>query len=233
MRDIEFRDFKKCLLRGGVAPKHVARITRELSDHHADLEQEAKITGISERKATDYAWNHLGDERTLIINTLAQKTLRSWAFRWPWAIYTITPLLILISITAAFLLAIAGFGTLMNFCQSTALIPEWIKVLGDGICLFISFLITPLIAISLILVAQRRESTMLWPIIGGLILISIGCAMTVGLIYPSAQSSDGAIYLSVSYDTAINLIKLGGSLSLLAVSIFSGYAKCLRQRLPA
>jgi hypothetical protein len=43
----QFEKIRESLLRGGVAPRHVARYTRELRDHFDDLVREERANGGS------------------------------------------------------------------------------------------------------------------------------------------------------------------------------------------
>jgi hypothetical protein len=71
------------LLESGVAPRHVRRIVAELDDHLDDLCREARLEGMSETDARDWAMQRIGDQRQIARRMLASADLRAWVYRYP------------------------------------------------------------------------------------------------------------------------------------------------------
>ena len=92
MRDcIDYRSLATRLLRGGIAPRRVRRLVAELRDHFEDLRNDALADGMTETEAASRATARLGSEQRVASEMLARPELRSWAARWPWAIYGLLP----------------------------------------------------------------------------------------------------------------------------------------------
>jgi hypothetical protein len=90
-----FPELRERLLRAGIAPRHVRRYLSELSDHLADLTAEEQRLGLSPSAARTAALHRLGTTDTLAEAMLAQPRLQSLSARAPWAVFTLSPLLLL------------------------------------------------------------------------------------------------------------------------------------------
>jgi hypothetical protein len=93
----EFRahELRECLLRGGVAPRHVRRYLTELRDHLADLTVEEERAGRSRAEAEEAALVRLGGMDALAKAMIDRRELQSWSVRVPWAMFGAAPLLCL------------------------------------------------------------------------------------------------------------------------------------------
>ncbi|HEX5233926.1 MAG TPA: hypothetical protein VFW25_01205 [Silvibacterium sp.] len=100
----QFNELRERLLRAGVAPRHVARYLRELSDHLADLIAEEERGGRSRADAESAAMRRLGAMEDLCRAMTEQRRLRSWSARAPWAVFGGGSLLVL---AAAYFVACA------------------------------------------------------------------------------------------------------------------------------
>jgi hypothetical protein len=83
------------LLSAGVAPRHVRRTVRELSDHFDDLVREEKDGGAARALAETRALSRLGQEDDLAAAMLARPELRSFMARFPWAVFGLGPVVLL------------------------------------------------------------------------------------------------------------------------------------------
>ena len=79
------------LLSGGVAPRHVRRTIVELQEHYTDLHDDALKRGLSPQDSDEEALSRLGKEDDLIAEVLSKQELRSWASRYPCAVYGLAP----------------------------------------------------------------------------------------------------------------------------------------------
>jgi hypothetical protein len=90
------------LLHAGIAPRHVRRYLRELSDHFDDLVREEMAGGAARELAETRALSRLGNDDVLADAMLSRPELRSLTARFPWAVFGIAPLVIpLLSAVAA------------------------------------------------------------------------------------------------------------------------------------
>jgi hypothetical protein len=90
-----FPQLRERLLRAGIAPRHVRRYLTELSDHLADLTAEEQTRGLPPSAAASAALHRLGTTDTLAQAMIAQPRLHSLSARAPWAVFSLTPLLVL------------------------------------------------------------------------------------------------------------------------------------------
>src|SRR6185312_5057943 len=93
--DRQFPRLSERLLRAGIAPRHVRRYRRELTDHYDDLVREESESGAGREWAQTKALSRLGHEDDLAAAMLARPELRAFMVRYPWAVFGIGPLLLL------------------------------------------------------------------------------------------------------------------------------------------
>lgn len=86
-----FDDLRERLLRAGIAPRHVRRYLRELTDHFKDLRAEELSAGRSTEDAESAALTRLGTVDDLLDAMTAQPHLRAWSVRAPWLAFGIVP----------------------------------------------------------------------------------------------------------------------------------------------
>lgn len=82
-----FDELREPLLRAGVAPRHVRRYLRELSDHLADLTAEEERAGRSRTEAESAALTRIGEMDELAKAMMEQRQFQSWCARAPWAVF--------------------------------------------------------------------------------------------------------------------------------------------------
>jgi hypothetical protein len=83
------------LLHAGIAPRHVGRYCRELSDHFDDLVRAEKAGGAARELAETRALSRLGNDEDLAQAMLARTELRSFMARYPWAVFGVGPVVTL------------------------------------------------------------------------------------------------------------------------------------------
>jgi hypothetical protein len=83
------------LLTAGIAPRHVRRYARELSDHYDDLVREEIANGAGRELAQTKALARLGTDEDLAEAMLARPGLRSLTARFPWAVFGLGPVVML------------------------------------------------------------------------------------------------------------------------------------------
>ncbi len=93
-----FPQLRESLLRAGIAPRHVCRYLAELSDHLVDLAAEEQQRGLSSAEAHTAALTRLGTVDTLAHAMIAQSRFQSLSARVPWAVFSLTPILLLAAV---------------------------------------------------------------------------------------------------------------------------------------
>lgn len=83
------------LLTAGIAPRHVRRYVRELSDHFDDLVREEQEGGAARELAETRALSRLGQESDLADAMLSRPELKSLTSRFPWAVFGLGPVALL------------------------------------------------------------------------------------------------------------------------------------------
>jgi hypothetical protein len=103
------------LLYAGIAPRHVRRTVRELSDHFDDLVREEKDGGAARDLAETRALSRLGHEDDLAEAMLSRPELKSFTARYPWAVFGLGPLVMLALAVAAALFLEVGIIMVLNW----------------------------------------------------------------------------------------------------------------------
>jgi hypothetical protein len=205
MRDFDFRGLKTRLLRGGVAPKHVRRTLRELRHHYEDLEHRGLAEGLSAEDAAAQAAERLGDQHLIIEEALARPELRSWAFRLPWGIYGVLPVVALaLAVVGSFLVCL----WLLEIAQSASGLSEpafaqavvdhwWSRALLEGWMLGTVYALPAAVAGALCLFAARRDASILWPAIGVFLVLFLGFCCDIYFTPPPAADQLAEISASI------------------------------------
>lgn len=159
-----FNELRERLLRAGIAPRHVRRYLRELTDHLADLTAAELRAGRTPTEAESIALTRLGTTDTLAQAMLLQPQLRSWTARLPWAVFTLTPLTLL---AAAYFVAcfILWSGWQIFLPEQTN---PFVRIHGVAVIYFgigrMLYIGAPVFTGWVIaLVAVRQRFTWLWP----------------------------------------------------------------------
>jgi hypothetical protein len=195
MRELDFDSLKERLLRGGVAPKHVRRTITELRDHHTDLFAEAFARGCSLEDAGREASIRLGDEDALAAAAFARPELRSWAHRWPWVAYCLTPTAVLLAASAALFLLL-GFSGVVHL-DHDAFAKRW-GALAAVLRLFYTFGLPLLLAVVCCVLAGQRRADLRRPVIGVVVVAIIGGALTLDVVWPHGPNAHGALALRLA-----------------------------------
>jgi len=76
-------ELRECLLRAGVAPRHVRRYLTEFADHFADLRADEERAGRSHVDAESAALARLGRIDDLAKAMIEQRQFQSWGAQAP------------------------------------------------------------------------------------------------------------------------------------------------------
>jgi hypothetical protein len=171
-----FEVLEEQLLRAGVAPRHVKGYLMELSEHLDDLTAEEETVGCSPLEARSLAVSRLGDADTLARAMISRPELRSWAFRAPWAVFVLIPVVAYQAITILTNVAMMVIGgpSILGLPTSEQLQHLWYA--GEILLWWIS----P-IAIGCVLasVAARQKLRFWWPVLGPVLVAIAGSQILV------------------------------------------------------
>jgi hypothetical protein len=180
-----FNELRERLLRAGVAPRHVRRYLRELSDHLADLTAEEVSAGRNGADAESAALARLGGMDELAKAMIGQQNYQSWSVRAPWATFGIAPLLVL---AGAYYLALFILWSGWKMFLPDAITPFGVRTGGPTYAIeniyfqtgrMIYFGAPLFVGWALVIVAARQRLKAIWPF-GGLALVAfIGCTVRV------------------------------------------------------
>ena len=191
-----FEPLRETLLRAGVAPGHVRRYLRELSEHFADLRDRELEAGKTPTDAEAAARSRLGADEALAEAMLARPALRSWTARAPWAMLVIGPLLLLI---LAWM--VAALGVILVVASSAHAVhhhPAWLppKWLAPGSAARIGTALLDLVQVGgplliaawVALLAARQRSRLIWPLLGCVVVAVFGASLVWNASWPMAGS---------------------------------------------
>jgi hypothetical protein len=174
-----FASLRERLLRAGIAPRHVRRYLRELTDHLADLTAEQRAAGYDEENAAIRARALLGDDAELAVAMEEQPGFRSLASRFPWLMFGVMPPLTLLlgyllSALSMVILALAGGVIVPHHMGQLPPVPDWFTSAGMGWTFVSNFLIGPALASLLAWMALRQRLSTFWPILSVLLFVALG-----------------------------------------------------------
>lgn len=198
MSDPDFSTLKTKLLRGGVAPKHVNRTLTELRDHFADLRSEALQRGLTEREAHQEAVKRIGTHDAIAGDVLAKPELRSWAARWPWAVYGLSPVITFVASVVGLILVLAAAAELsrsMGFLapENRHLTPLWLTTSIDVFFLSFVYVWPLMIAAFVCHQVSHRYDGLLWPFVGLVILCVFGAMSDISATWPRTPDALGEL----------------------------------------
>jgi len=198
----ELSDMQKALgrqlLRGGVKPRFVHRTLTELQQHYEDLQEQYLAEGMSQADAAARAQESLGDRQAIAQAVLSRPELRSWSFRFPWAVYLLSPLLVFLFMFVA-TLAVITITVSQYEGMGVAGMPRWLPPLADLLIQLNSYLLAPLVVAAFCLAARNRMMSMTWPVAGIALLAFVSAGQTVSTVWPLTPDEIGSISISWGY----------------------------------
>ena len=152
-----FDEIRERLLRGGIAPRHVRRYLRELSDHFGDLVLEERRNGLSEIAAKTAARQRLGSDEALADALLSRPELRSIAARHPALTFGLGSIVILASAVFAATLSEVGFIKLVAHLAARKAPLDWLYAMAATWSGLVTYAL-PLLIVALLcrVVARQR-----------------------------------------------------------------------------
>jgi hypothetical protein len=182
-----FEPLRERLLRAGIAPRHVRRYLRELTEHLADLTERQRAAGYDEENAAIRARALLGDDAELAVAMEEQPGFRSLVARFPWLVFGIAPTFLATLayvLTALLIVATAWVGGLLDGGGGLAAAPFWFQLYGLAVAQTATFLMPLLIASLLVMLAARQRMRLLWPLLGIAMIVTCGLRMNANMVQP-------------------------------------------------
>jgi len=182
------------LLRAGIAPRHVRRYVVELREHLADLTARERSSGLDASVADARARAVLGTDAQLV-QTMIDRTPRSWASRAPWAMFALLPVLILVTVVATIA------GSMMHLLGPVHAawpggVPNSYTGPISAASVVADYLLGPVIAAGCIALALRQRLTSRWVWIGlGLVALFSGMfGFYMNVLPPHGGFPGGAVF---------------------------------------
>jgi hypothetical protein len=166
-----FDSLREQLLRAGIAPRHVHRYVAELRDHFDDLVREERANGAAPGAADAKARARLGNDDELAAVMLARPELRSLAVRYPWAVFGLSPIVLVLTALAVGLLleGAAIYAVSKFFPHPTTAQREWFVFATEMWNALWTFAAPLAIAAGLCLLGLRQRMPPAW-IFAGIVL---------------------------------------------------------------
>lgn len=187
MSAIDWQELRRDLLRGGVAPKHVRRTIDELGAHYRDLKRQGIGEGLQEEEAAARAQRELGDVDILRDEVLSKPELRSLPATYPRAFFLVAPMLAVLAsfaIVIVSVLLLASSAGWIGGLEDGGELASWQKAAVEIWFFLNCYLVTPALALCVVVVARQRLIAPQWPAIGIVLLTVIGSGWAYNIGWP-------------------------------------------------
>lgn len=205
MRELKLAGLRRRLLLGGVAPKHVKRVLKELRHHHADLEATARSEGLTPERAAIQAEQLLGDQTLIIQEALARPELKAWSHRWAWAAYGLGPIVLFAIAVAAPFIAINALWSILGEGMSPADAAShiagiwWFRALFEAWVFVAKYVMPVVFAAGVCIFAARRCMRLTWPVIGVMLISILGFFVDAQVRWPESPGELAQFGFGVGY----------------------------------
>lgn len=201
----QFESLRERLLSAGVAPRYVGRYLTELSEHAADIAAEAERAGHP--KPEDSALARLGKMDDLAQAMIDRKALQAWSVRAPWAAFLLAPSAALIVIDVVSIVATVALAKMVMppaGVNPASTAPGWFAGLAAAINIFHAYILPPLLALGIALLATRQRMRMgaRWPLVGLAAVACLAAAVQVHIDLPGPHRP-GEVSLGVEHGSMV------------------------------
>ena len=173
-------ELRECLLRDGVAARHVRRYVKELADHLADLRLEEERAGRSPADAESVALMRLGGMDDLARAMTERKEFQSWCVRAPWAMFGLVPILLLaLAWCVALLILWSGWQIFLPGSDTPFVPTDGFSIFYFGVGRSLYFVAPVLVGWGIGLIAARQRLKAVWPFVGLVLIALMGSAARV------------------------------------------------------
>lgn len=194
-----FSELRERLLKAGVAPRHVRRYLKELSEHLADLRVEEARAGRSPKDAEAAALTRLGTMDELARAMIEQRKFQSWSARTPWAIFGLVPIAILVgAYLIACLILWTGWQIFLPWSPSPFVRIDGLAIFYFGVGRMLYFGAPILAGWGIALLAARQRFRTAWPAMGLVLVALLGCMSQVHAIQPAVPGGVGHVSMGLT-----------------------------------
>lgn len=161
--------FQTELVRRGLPMDYASGAAAELADHHRDVAEELRATGLDDSAAETEAAQRLGDRRLLVKKSVREFQRRHWCGRWPLLTFLLGPIPLLFLIWAAIMLVgLCILWPLEKMGLELNAPPDGIISTGERVGLYVAqtlymFAAPALVMFVLARLAKRSVLGPLWP----------------------------------------------------------------------
>lgn len=178
MSQPRFDQLRERLLHAGIAPRHVRRYVDELRDHFDDLVREETAAGAAPALALSRARARLGSDDALAQVMLARPGVRSISARFPWVVFGLAPIaMVVAAIYGAVLIEVGVFDLVSALVHRPKMAghppPEWFTLIVFGWNWLATWAAPLAIAVALCAVGLRQRISSAWIFTG----ITIACVL--------------------------------------------------------
>lgn len=220
-----FEELHERLLQAGVAPRHVRRYERELTEHLDDLIAMQKARGYEGEDAYLRARALLGPDDELMQAMLASGRFRSLSAHAPWLVFGVAPLFVIAGLLTGVGFMMVGvwhFG-LAGHVSSGA---RWLTDLVWVWCNMVMIATGPLAATFFVILAMRQRLASRWPTVAVVMVAFLTAFLTFVVKLPVPhKAGELGLGLSIAAPFWGNLGRMG-----LTIAAAAGAYLLLRAR---
>ena len=176
------------MLKGGLAPSVVSRMTRELEDHYSDLRNCLLAEGLREADADLQARRQVGDLVAISDAALAKPELKSMISRYPKTTLLIVPFTIFILIAVALIGAVACLLSIHPIPEGEHP-PAWFFALFTTLKVFYLYLLPAVLAIAVTVLGLNRLISPSLVTAAVVLIAFVGSWLNVYLYMPTGTGS--------------------------------------------
>jgi hypothetical protein len=178
MSQPRFEQLRERLLRAGIAPRHIRRYIAELRDHFDDLVREETAAGAASAMAQSRARARLGSDDALAQVMLARPGVRSISARYPWAVFGLGPIaMVVATLVCALWIEIGALDLISMLIHRPKSAghppPEWFNSIVFGWNWLATWAAPLAIAVALCVIGLRQRMSAAWIFTG----ITIACVL--------------------------------------------------------
>lgn len=180
------------LAKSGVAPRVSKRLIRELREHYEDSVESALAQGHCAEEADRLADQKLGAIDQITAAVLTDPNLLSWSRRAPLLVYVLGPILFSFVVIAFVFLVLLFTAEVDSSLLAMRPVLDWVLLVVSG-------WMDIIIATGFWLAARRSYSPVLMPLLGTILILSIGSAFSMGIGWPIGSQTETLVSMSLAY----------------------------------
>jgi hypothetical protein len=190
------------LIRRGLPVEYASRAAAELADHHQELVEELRATGLSDSQASKAASRRLGEPHMLVKKTVYEYQRRYWCGRWPLITFLLGPVSMLLSVWLATALTLAAIGWFVGLFVEETRIEAFESVAQYAIAyslkIWLTFVSPVLVIAAMCWLAARAALSRAWMGVASVMMASFIGFVSCKFEFKSATNPTGRF--TIGYD---------------------------------